>query len=132
MMSKNDDLGKLILRITVAVIIFFHGWFKLMHGVGWIQDMLGGMGFLAYGVYLAELIAPILILVGFRTRLAALIIFVDMLTAILFVLHTSIFSINKMGGGWAIETEAMLMLCALAIFFTGSGKYGVSSSGKWD
>lgn len=132
MMLKNDDLGKFFLRIAVAVIILFHGWFKLTHGVGWIQGMLGGMGFLAYGTYLAELIAPLLILVGFRTRLAALFVVADMLVAILMVLHTAMFSVKEMGGGWAIEIEAMLMLCALALFFTGSGKYAVSSSGKWD
>jgi putative oxidoreductase len=131
-MLKNDNLGKLFLRIAVAVIILFHGWFKLTHGVGWIRGMLGGMGFLAYGVYLAELIAPVLILIGFRTRLAALLIVVDMLVAIAMVLHTAIFSVNPMGGGWAIEVEAMLMLCSLALLFTGSGKYAVSSSGKWD
>lgn len=132
MMLRNDNLGKLFLRIAVAVIILFHGWFKLTHGVGWIQGMLGGIGFLAYGTYLAELIAPVLILVGFRTRLAALFIVVDMFVAILMVLRTAIFSVKEMGGGWAIEIEAMLMLCALALFFTGSGKYSVSSSGKWD
>jgi putative oxidoreductase len=131
-MLKNDNLGKLFLRVAVAVIILFHGWYKLTHGVAWIQGMLGGMGFLAYGAYLAELIAPVLILIGFRTRLAALLIVADMLVAILMVLRSAIFSVKEMGGGWAIEVEAMLMLCALALFFTGSGKYAVSSSGKWD
>jgi len=131
-MLKNDNLGKLFLRIAVAVIILFHGWFKLTHGIGWIQGMLGGMSFLAYGTYLAELIAPVLILVGFRTRLAALFIVIDMLVALIMVLDKAIFSVKEMGGGWAIEVEAMLMLCALALVFTGSGKYAVSSSGKWD
>jgi len=128
----NDNLGKLLLRIAVAVIIFFHGWYKLTHGVGWIQGMLGGAGFLAYGVYLAELIAPVMILIGFRTRLAALLIAVDMIVAIVMVLHNTIFSVKEMGGGWAIEIEAMLLLCSLALFFAGAGKYAASSSHKWD
>jgi putative oxidoreductase len=132
MLSKNDDLGKLFLRIAVALIIVFHGWFKLTHGVAWIQGMLGGLGFLAYGTYLAELIAPVFILIGLRTRLAALLIVVDMLSAILMVLRTSFFSVKAMGGGWSVEVEAMLLLGALALFFTGAGKYAVSPSGKWD
>ncbi len=132
MISRNDNLGKLLLRIAVAVIIFFHGWFKLTHGVGWIQGMLGGAGFLAYGVYLAELIAPVFLLVGFRTRLAALFIIVDMLFAFILVLNGAIFSVKEMGGGWSIEIEAMLLLCSLALFFTGAGKYAASSSKKWD
>ncbi len=44
MTLQNDNLGKLFLRIAVAVIIFFHGWYKLTHGIGWIQGMLGGAG----------------------------------------------------------------------------------------
>ena len=132
MISRNDDRGKLFLRIAVAGIILFHGWFKLTHGVGWIQGMLGGMGFLAYGTYLAELVAPLFIIVGFRTRLAALVIVIDMLMAILLVLRTSLFTVKQMGGGWAIEVEGMMLLCALALFYTGSGKYAISSTGKWD
>ncbi len=132
MISKNDDRGKFFLRIAVAGIIVFHGWFKLTHGVGWIQGMLGGMGFLAYGTYLAELVAPLFILVGFRTRLAALAIVIDMLVAILLVLRTSLFTVKQMGGGWAIEVEGMMLLCALALFYTGSGKYAISSTGNWD
>ena len=132
MISKNDDRGKLFLRIAVAGIILFHGWFKLTHGVGWIQGMLGGMGFLAYGTYLAEVVAPLFILVGFRTRLAALAIVIDMLVAILLVLRTSLFTVKEMGGGWAIEIEAMMLLCALALFYTGAGKYAISSTGNWD
>ena len=132
MISRNDDRGKFFLRIAVAGIILFHGWFKLTHGVGWIQGMLGGMGFLAYGTYLAELVAPLFILVGFRTRLAALAIVIDMLVAVLLVLRTSLFTVKEMGGGWAIEVEAMILLCALALFYTGAGKYALSSTGNWD
>jgi putative oxidoreductase len=131
-MLKNDDLGKLFLRIAVAVIILFHGWFKLMHGIAWIQGMLGRMGFLAYAVYLAELVAPLMILVGFRTRFAALLLAVDMLVAILMVLHGAIFTVKEMGGGWAIETEAMLLIGSLALIFTGAGKFAISSSVRWD
>lgn len=94
--------------------------------------MLGGAGFLAYGTYLAELIAPVMIITGFRTRLAALFIVLDMTFAFILVLSGAILSVKQMGGGWSVELEAMLLLCALALFFTGSGKYAISSSHKWD
>jgi len=132
MILHNDNLGKLFLRIAVAVIIFFHGWYKLTHGIGWIQGMLDGAGFLAYGTYVAELIAPVMIIVGFRTRLAALFIIVDMVSAFILVLKGAIISVKEMGGGWAVEIEAMLLLCSLALLFMGAGKYAVSSAKKWD
>lgn len=132
MAFHNDNLGKLFLRIAVAVIIFFHGWYKLTHGIGWIQGMFGPVGFIAYGVYLAELIAPVMIIIGFRTRLAALIIIIEMIIAFILVLHGSIFTVKQMGGGWSVEIEAMLLLCSVALLFTGAGKYAASSTKQWD
>jgi putative oxidoreductase len=132
MILQNENLGKLFLRIAVAVILFFHGWYKLTHGIGWIQGMLGAAGFLAYGTYLAELIAPVMIIVGFRTRLAALFIVIDMIFAFILVLSGAILSVKQMGGGWSVEIEVMLLLCSVALLFSGAGKYAVSSSKKWD
>lgn len=132
MILQNENLGKLFLRIAVAVILFFHGWYKLTHGISWIQGMLGAAGFLAYGTYLAELIAPVMIIVGFRTRLAALFIVIDMIFAFILVLSGAILSVKQMGGGWSVEIEVMLLLCSVALLFSGAGKYAVSSSKKWD
>jgi putative oxidoreductase len=122
----SDDIGKLILRVTVGGILLFHGVWKLMHGIGWIPPVLhmhGLPGFLAYGVFVAEVIAPIF----------PLTIVVDMLMAFLLVLHNNIFAVKPGGGGWGIEVEAFFLFGALALFFTGSGKYSVSrGQGKWD
>jgi putative oxidoreductase len=132
----SDDIGKLILRVTVGGILLFHGVWKLMHGIGWIPPVLhmhGLPGFLAYGVFVAEVIAPIFLLAGWMTRLASLTIVVDMLMAFLLVLHNNIFAVKPGGGGWGIEVEAFFLFGALALFFTGSGKYSVSrGQGKWD
>ena len=51
----TDDLGKLVLRVSVGVLILLHGIFKLQNGVDGIAGMLGNNGlpaFLAYGVYI--------------------------------------------------------------------------------
>jgi putative oxidoreductase len=132
----SDDIGKFILRVTVGGVLLFHGVWKLMHGIGWIPPILhmhGLPGFLAYGVFVAEVIAPILLFAGWMTRLASLTIVIDMLMAFLLVLHNSIFTVKPGGGGWGIELEAFLLFSALALFFTGSGKYSVSrGQGKWD
>jgi hypothetical protein len=63
--ARSDDAGKLVLRLAVAGIILFHGLFKLTHGVEWIRQPLGDLGLpgiLAYGAYLGEVVAPVLIL----------------------------------------------------------------------
>lgn len=132
----SDDTGKLILRFAVGGIMLFHGVWKLMHGIGWIPPVLqmhGLPGFLAYGVFVAEVVAPILLFAGWMTRLASLAIIVDMLMALLLVLREDIFAVKPGGGGWGIEVEALFLFGALVLFFTGAGKYSVSrGKGQWD
>lgn len=129
-LAKSNDLGKLILRVGLGAILLFHGVSKINHGVGWIKPRLaqvGLPGFLAYGPYLAEVLAPILLIVGYRVRLAALVIAIDMVMAVFLVLRHEVFSLSKApGGAWAIELQALIFLAAVAIAFLGSGAYAIS------
>jgi putative oxidoreductase len=133
-MNNREDLGKLVLRVALAVIVLFHGVFKLRHGVAWIAQPLAGLGlpaFLAYGTYLAEVLAPVLLIVGYKARLAALVIGFDMLMAMVLVLRPALLTINERGGGWSVELEALILLSALAVFLLGSGRYRLGR-GAWD
>ena len=132
-MKKNTDIGLLLLRITIAGLMLFHGVAKLSNLDG-IKNMLSGVGIpemMAYGVYITELIAPLLILVGFRTRLASIVFFFGMMAAIFLAHSDNIFALSKAGG---LEIELILLFAfgALVLFFTGSGKYAVSTSHTWD
>lgn len=127
--ARSDDAGKLALRLAVGGIILFHGLFKLTHGVAWIRQPLGDLGLpgiLAYGAYLGEIVAPVLILAGYWARLAALVVAFNMFMAIVLVLRGQVFAVKEMGGGWGIELEALLLLAALALFFTGAGRYSIA------
>jgi len=133
-MKKNLDLGLLILRLSLGGLMLFHGIAKVMHGIGGIQGMLSSKGlpsFLAYGVYVGEVIVPILLILGFRTRIAALIFAFNMFVAMLLAHSGDIFSLSK-HGGWAVELIALFLFGAIALFFTGGGKYGLSNTDKWD
>ncbi len=131
-----EDIGKLLIRLAVGGLILFHGFFKMVHGVEWIKDPLSALGLpgvLAYGTYIAEVAAPIVILLGFRVRFAALVVAFDMVMAIVLVLRQNIFAVKQAGGGWGIELEAFFLLASLALFFTGAGKYSVSKAhSMWD
>ncbi|MFZ3041301.1 MAG: DoxX family protein [Thiobacillus sp.] len=68
MHNNLNDLGKLVLRPTLGILILLHGFFKLRHGVDPIQGMVTGMGmpaFVAYGVYAGEVLGPLLLIIGF-------------------------------------------------------------------
>jgi putative oxidoreductase len=134
--GKSEDLGKLLLRISVGLVLIFHGYSKIVHGIEWINPMLGGVGlpgFLAYGVYLGEFVAPLMVILGFRTRIAAPVMVINMVMAIILAHRNQIFSIKESGGGWAIELDALILLGALALFFLGGGRLGITEGkNAWD
>lgn len=71
-----DDWGKLVLCVTVGGLLLFHGVDKIVNGIAGVRHDLvtrGVPGFVGYGVYLAEVVAPLLVMVGVWTRPAALI-----------------------------------------------------------
>jgi putative oxidoreductase len=123
----TDDYGKLLLRAVLAVLILFHGLSKLSGGVGPIAGMLQQAGLpavFAYGVYVGEVIAPLMILAGIFTRLAALVVAVNMVVALLLV-HTGEFFTLSNTGGWALELQGMYLGVALAVALLGAGRYSV-------
>jgi putative oxidoreductase len=132
-MNKNTDLGLLILRIAVGGLMLLHGIAKIGH-TSFIGGMLAEKGlpsFLSYGIYLTEIVAPLLILVGFRTRLAAAVYVFGALFALFLVHSGQLFSLNE-NGGWEVELLGLYLAGGLSLFFTGGGKLAVSSSNQWD
>ncbi len=125
-----EDTGKLLLRMTSAGLILFHGIAKIMHGVGFIGSGLAQFhlpGFVAYGVYVGEVVAPLFILFGVWTRIASLVVVFDLVMAILLAAHRNLFVIQR-SGAWGIEAEAFFLLTALVIFLIGPGKYRLVQS----
>lgn len=135
-MIKSDDTGKLVLRLTLGILILLHGLFKITGGgVGGIAGMLsshGLPGFLAYGVYIGEIIAPVLLIIGVYTRLGGLIIAINMLVTILLA-HTGQIGSLTNNGGWALELQGMFLFSALAIAFMGAGRFSLAGNGgRWN
>jgi len=133
--SSSDDLGKLILRLALGILILLHGISKLTGGVGFIAGMLGKMGMpeaLAYLVYVGEVLAPALLIIGLWTRPAALIVAINMVVAIWLVHMGELFQLTKTGG-WALELQGIYLATALAIALLGAGRYSVGGvAGKWN
>ncbi|KQR63296.1 DoxX family protein [Acidovorax sp. Leaf160] len=123
----SDDAGKLILRLAIGVLVLLHGIYKLQAGVGFIAGMLDKAGLpsvLAYGVYVGEIVAPVLLIVGLFTRAGAAIIVVNMLVAFGLVHMADLFALTKQGG-WALELQGLYLFGALAVMLLGAGRYSV-------
>jgi putative oxidoreductase len=127
----NENLGKLVLRVGIGGLMLFHGVAKLQHGVGFIEGLLEAKGlpaFLAYGSYVGEVLAPILLIVGFQTRLSALAVAGTMGMAI-FLAHMNDLGSLTAHGGWAVELPMLFLTGALAVFFLGAGRFSVDGRG---
>ncbi|MCW3786629.1 DoxX family protein [Plebeiibacterium sediminum] len=133
-MTKNINVGLLVLRVSVGLLMLLHGFAKLVGGIGFIQGMLeskGLPGFIAYGVLVGEVLAPLALIVGFRTRIAAAIFAFNTLVAMLLAHSQQIFSMGE-HGGWAVELLGLYLFGAVALIFTGGGNIALSSKNKWD
>lgn len=132
--QRQNDLGILIIRLSIGVLMLLHGIFKLQNGAGGIENMVIAAGlpsFIAYGVYVGEVIAPIFIILGIGTRLAAAIFAGNCLVAA-FLAHAADITSLTATGGWAVELLGLYFFGALALVFTGGGKYAISNKYIWD
>lgn len=123
-----DDAGKLIIRLVLGILILLHGIAKLTGGVGGISGMLQGIGlpgFLAWGVYLGEVLGPILVIAGFYARLGAALITVNMLFAIFLAHRPDLMALGSQGG-WKLELQGMFLFTALGLILTGPGRWSMN------
>lgn len=133
----TQDLGKAILRIVLGALILVHGISKLTSGAGFgfvtqVVTQAGLPPALAYGVYIGEIVAPVLLIIGLWTRLAGVIVAVNMLFAFGLV-HMKQIGEMAPTGGWALELQAMYLAGALAVALLGAGRLSVGGiDGKWN
>lgn len=124
----NESTGKLILRLALGALILLHGIAKITGGVGGLSGMVTAAGlpaFVTYGVYIGEVVAPILVLLGWYSRIGAALIAVNMLFAIALAHRAELFVIAKTGG-WALELQGMFLFTAIAIALLGPGRFSLN------
>ena len=136
LVATNGGVVPLILRLTLAVVMFPHGAQKTL---GWF----GGYGFratmanftksgfppaLAFLAVIAEFLGPLGLAIGLLTRLAALGIAVVMLVAIL-VHKQHGFFMNWLGTqeGEGIEYHLLALGVALALIVVGGGAWSIDA-----
>ena len=129
----QDDLGKLSLRVTVGGLLLFHGMHKLLNGIEPIKAMVAAHGIpdaVAYGVYLGEVVGPVLVILGFFSRIGGALIVVNMAMAVALAGMGQLMAFNPMGG-YALELETFYLLGGLSVMLLGAGRYSIAG-GRWN
>lgn len=125
---NKDDVGKFLIRLTIGALMLFHGVNKLIFGTGQIEGMLTSVGlpaFFSFGVFLGEVLGPLMLILGYKVRIGAALIAFDMLMAVLLVHSAQLLQINE-GGGWMLELNAFYLLGSVVVLFLGSGRFGIT------
>lgn len=119
----NLDLGLFLVRLSLAAVFLQAGIAKLSN-IGGTTAFFASIGLGAFFVYLVALVETLgglALLLGVWTRYAGILLAIDMFFAILLVKGALGFA----GAGYRFELT--LLLAALAVAFSGSGKYSVAS-----
>ena len=127
--KKYSDYGLISLRIGLGVVFLLHGIGKLLAVGPFAAGISGTAGFFtnvgipaamlfAWIVALVETFSGLAILGGFQTRLASLLVAVDMLIAFLVVHISNGFNVANGGG----ELVWALFFGAVTLMLLGPGK----------
>jgi putative oxidoreductase len=133
-MKTNINIAIFILRLAVPFTMLIYGINKLIQGTGFIGSLLEQYGlpkFLANGIFLGEIVAPIMLMLGIRTRLAGLVFAFNCFMAIVLAQTQNFFKFNAFGG-WALDLLVIYLMTGIAFYFSGAGTYALSNSSKWD
>ena len=121
MKKASIDFGLLLIRVGFSIGMMTHGYgkfLKVIQGNFEFGDPIGiGPTFSLILAAIGEFIAPILIILGWKTRLATIFPTLTMLVA---------FAIVHDGDPFSRKEKAFVYLIAfLTLYFTGPGKYSL-------
>ena len=121
---RSQHPAILLLRFTVGGLMLFHGVAKLTRGIAPIEGLVAQAGlptWVAFGVFIGELVAPLLVIAGVWTRWAALVMVVNMLFAIGLAHRGDLLAIGQ-SGGYRLESQVFFLVCSLVIAWLAGSK----------
>jgi putative oxidoreductase len=124
-MRLNIDLASLVLRLSLAAVMIYHGYPKVFGGIEGFATTLSSMGIpmptvSAWISALTELLGGVAMLVGIGVRIASIPLAINMLVAA-FVAHGGAFGLPD-----GMEYALTLALVSIAIGLLGPGRFALS------
>ncbi len=126
----SDDIGKLVARLSVSVLLLFHGVHKLLNGIDPIKHLVTQHNlpeFLSFGVYLGEIVGPVLVILGLFSRVGGLLIVLNLAVAVYLSELHSLFALNGQGG-YALELKLFYLLGGVCVMLFGAGRFSLGGA----
>jgi putative oxidoreductase len=130
----QEDLGRLVLRLTVGILMLLIGVHKLMFGLEPLPALFMGVGLpgqTAYLAYVGMIVAPLLVILGVFARVGAALMAATMVIAVGLADYPHIFEIGK-HGNYALELQAFYLFSSVAVALLGAGRFAVSGPSNWN
>lgn len=126
-LGKLAGAAPVVLRVIVGVIMLAHGWSKLNGPAGptGVAAFLGEFGvpaptFFGYLLTFGEVLGGLALIIGLLTRLAAVLLAVDLVGAILLVkIHVGLIAPPGTGSGAELDLALIAGLVAVALLGPG-------------
>lgn len=128
------DLGLLIIRLIIGILMAFYGYEKLSHfnemaaSDFWAKNIsfLGMSGKIPLALTIfAEFVCSLLLIIGLFSRFALLVLLFCMAYIFLVVFPFSI--LDKGDNGYQFNDAFVYFMIYLGLFFTGVGKYSLDA-----
>jgi putative oxidoreductase len=130
----NLDLGLLIIRLIIGILMAFYGFEKMSHfsemaaSDFWMKNVnfLGMSGKIPLALTIfAELICSLLLIIGLFSRFALFALMFCMAYIFLVIFPLSI--LDKGENGYQFNDAFVYFIVYLGLFFTGVGKYSLDA-----
>jgi putative oxidoreductase len=136
MTSFQENLAKLIVRVTVSALILLHTW-AVVDGEQAIRDTMVRWNLpveLAWTAVIFEGIAPIMVILGIYARLGALMMtfWMVMAFALAHIDTGHIYELAANGVGWRVEGPFFFLALSFVVLLQGAGRYGLNIGGRWN
>jgi putative oxidoreductase len=129
-----DDVGKLLVRVLVGGLLMYQGVAMLLNGRGHGMNDLAAYGLpgvLVRGVYAGAVLAPLLILLGTWTRMAAM--YAGSVAFAALLVQGGDFLRFEPTGAWTAALWAFYIIAALGVSLLGPGRFALRPAPiPWD
>jgi putative oxidoreductase len=129
MNASTTDYAATLLRLSLGVVLIAHALLKVLvftlAGTAGFFESVGLPGWAAYPVTAIELIGGIVMVLGYRSRIAAL-VSLPVLLGALWVHLGNGWLFTAKNGGW--EYPAILVVLAVAVALLGDGAWALSGA----